>query len=230
MRDGKRQLHVLLDEEHRQPGGVDLPVEYKSCRTKQYFREGRALRTETPCNDTYDFGVQRGRRNFASLRTLGQRINTRPLQAERVAHDCGLGEPQLAALVLPTRTADGQPARALQFNRLRVMALLAALCLFGFTPAGITNGRLRPQVAQLLGVLETEYRARKMGYNLRRLARKGLIARVDGKLCYTLTPHGRRVALFLTKLYARVLRPGFQALDAVLPLRRRRRSARLSPP
>jgi hypothetical protein len=92
------------------------------------------------------------------------------------------------------------------------MALLAALCLFGLTPAGITNRRLRPQVAQLLGTAAA-YTSRQMGYDLRRLARKGLIARVDGKLCYTLTPHGRRVALFLTKLYARVLRPGFQALD-----------------
>ncbi len=52
-----------------------------------------------------------------------------------------------------------------------------------------------------------------MDYDLRRLARKGLIRRVEGKLCYTLTPLGRRAALFLTKLYARVLRPGFQALD-----------------
>ena len=30
---------------------------------------------------------------------------------------------------------------------------------------------------------------------------------------YTLTPQGRRVALFLTKVQARILRPGFQALD-----------------
>ena len=131
-----------------------------------------------------------------------------------MAHDCGLGEPQLAALVLPGRTPDGQPAPGLKFGEPRVMALLAACCLFGLTPAGITNRRLRPQVAQLLGVGDAAYTTRQMGYDLRRLARKGLIARVEGKLCYTLTPQGRRVALFLTKLYVRVLRPGFQALDA----------------
>jgi hypothetical protein len=28
-----------------------------------------------------------------------------------------------------------------------------------------------------------------------------------------MTPYGRRVALFLTKVHARVLRPGLQALD-----------------
>ena len=165
----------------------------------------------------------RGLSNFAYLRTLGQRINTRLLQAERVAHDCGLGDPQFAELTLPGQTPEGQPAPGLKFGQPRVMALLAALCLFGLTPEGITNQRLRPQVAALLGATDAGYTARQMGYDLRRLARKGLIARVDGKLCYTLTPHGRRVALFLTKLYTRVLRPGFQALD-------RRIASRVPPP
>lgn len=130
-----------------------------------------------------------------------------------MAHDCGLGDPQFAALVLPSRTPDSQPAPGLKFGQPRVMALLAALCLFGLTPEGITNRRLRPQGAALLGQSDAQYTARQMGYDLRRLSRKGLIARVDGKLCYSLTAHGRRVALFLTKLYARVLRPGFQAFD-----------------
>ena len=61
-------------------------------------------------------------------------------------------------------------------------------CLFVTAPEGITNGRVRPQVAQLLGVPPAQYTARQMGYDLRRLARKGLLQRVDGKLCYTLTP------------------------------------------
>lgn len=56
-----------------------------------------------------------------------------------------------------------------------------------------------------------------MGYDLRRPARKGLIQRVEGKLCYSLTPLGRRAALFLTKLYARAHRPGPQALDSQIP-------------
>ena len=52
-----------------------------------------------------------------------------------------------------------------------------------------------------------------MGYDLRRLTRKGLIARLDRQHRYVLTPYGRRVALFLTKVHARVLRGGLQALD-----------------
>ena len=190
-----------------------LHVEYKRCHIKQYFKEERALRTETTFNDTYDFGVGRGLSNFRYLQTLGQHINTRLLETEQTAHDCGLAPAQLADLVLPTQTPDGPPAPALKFGQPRVTALLGALCLFACAPEGITNGRLRPCVAQLLGVPADEYTPRQMGYDLRRLTRKRLLHRVPGKLCYTLTPFGRRVALFLTKVHARVLRSGLQALD-----------------
>ena len=190
-----------------------LHVEYKRCHVKQYFKEGRALRTETTFNDTYDVGVNRGLSNFAYLRTVGQRINTRLLELERVAHDCGLAAAQLADVTQPSRTSEGQPAPGLKVGDPRVTALLAALCLFAWTPEGMSNRRLRPVVAQLLAGPDDGYSARQMGYDLRRLARKGFLCRVKGKLCYTLTPYGRRTALFLTKVHARVLRPGFQALD-----------------
>ncbi len=191
-----------------------LHLEYKRCHIKQYFKEERALRTETTFNDTYDFGVGRGLSNFCYLRTLGQHINSRLLDTEQTAHDCGLAEAQLADLVLPGHTADGQSAPGLKFGQPRVTALLSALCLFACAPEGVTNGRLRPLVAQLLGGADAEYTTRQMGYDLRRLARKGLLRRVPGKLCYSVTPFGRRAALFLTKVHARVLRSGLQALDA----------------
>src|SRR5436305_3048856 len=94
--------------------GPSLHVEYKRCHIKQYFKEGRALRTETTFNDTYDFGIGRGLSNFAYLRTLGQCINARLLQLERVAHDCGLSRARLTPLTTPGRTPAGQPAPALK--------------------------------------------------------------------------------------------------------------------
>jgi hypothetical protein len=125
-----------------------------------------------------------------------------------------LAEAHLVDLVRPSYTPEGQPAAGLKFGEPRVMALLSALCLFACAPDGVTNGRLRPLVAQLLGVADAAYTARQMGYDLRRLARKGLLRRVPRKLCYSVTPFGRRAALFLTKVHARVLRRGLQALDA----------------
>ena len=39
-----------------------IQIQFRSSKAKQYFKEGRALRTETTINDTRDFGV--GRRLF----------------------------------------------------------------------------------------------------------------------------------------------------------------------
>ena len=35
-----------------------IQAHYKHSKVKQYFKEGRALRTETTVNDPYDFGVK----------------------------------------------------------------------------------------------------------------------------------------------------------------------------
>jgi hypothetical protein len=194
-----------------------LHIRYKRCGVKQYFKEGRALRTETTINDASDFGLKRGLQHFDTLRSLGQRTNTRLLAVEQVAHDCGLSERDLAELVLPGKTVEGRPAPGLKFGQPRVMALLQALCLFAVLPDGLSSRRLRPLIAQLLGVPDAEYTARQMGYDLRRLARKRLIRRVGRRLRYELTPHGRRVALFLTKAHRRVFQPGLRAIDVELP-------------
>lgn len=74
--------------------------------------------------------------HFDALRQLGQRTNTRLLEAEQVAHDCGLSERDLTDLVLPSTTADGQPAPALKLGPPRVTALLQALWLFAVPPPG----------------------------------------------------------------------------------------------
>lgn len=66
--------------------GVDpqLSCYYKSSRIKQYFKEGRALRTETVISDTRDFGI--GRRvcleNWQALRAVGEQANKRLCDAQ----------------------------------------------------------------------------------------------------------------------------------------------------
>ena len=99
------------------------------------------------------------------------------------------------------------------------MALLQALCGFAHLPQGFRNRDLRPQVAALLGLDPTTYTSGRMSYDLRRLRLKGLIHRIPGTTRYTLTTYGLRVALFYTKVYLRILRPGWAELvESVEPL------------
>jgi len=51
-----------------------------------------------------------------------------------------------------------------------------------------------------------------MSYDLRRLRRRGLIARQPGTYRYILTSLGLRLAHFFTKLYLKLVKPGRAAL------------------
>jgi hypothetical protein len=193
-----------------------LSVEYKHSRLKQYFKEGRALRTETVINNPDDVGCRRGLANLGYLRTIGRNINHRLLALERTSHNCVISSRTFQSVVLPS-DADGQHAPGLRFGDPRVMAALAALCLFLPTPDGFTNRMLRERVARLHDPGPKPYSAARMTYDLRRLRLKGFIQRLPGKHRYVLTPLGRRVALFFSKTYARILRPGLARLDPDLP-------------
>ncbi len=194
-----------------------LSVDYKHSRLKQYFKEGRALRTETIINNPDDVDCRRSLSNLAYLRTIGRNINHRLLALERTSHNCVISSRTFQSVVLPSDT-DGQHAPGLRFGDPRVMAALAALCLFLPAPDGFTNRMLRDRVAALHDPGPKPYCAARMTYDLRRLRLKGLIHRLPAKNRYVLTPLGRRVALFFSKTYARILRPGLARLDPHLPL------------
>ena len=154
-------------------------MDYKRCHIKQYFKERRALRTETTFNDTYDFGVARGLSNFAYLRTLGLRINTRVLHLERTAHDCGMSHALLTRLTAPGRTANGQPAPASSWVTLASPPCWRPCACSRSRLKALPTNYLRPLVAELLGVDEP-ITTSSMGYDLRRLKRKALIRQVPG--------------------------------------------------
>ena len=104
------------------------------------------------------------------------------------------------------------------------MAMLHALCHFTHLPHGFRNRDLRPHVAALLGIDLAEYTPGRLTYDLRRLRLKGLIARLPGTNRYTVTTYGVQVALFYSKVYLRILRPGWLAItpatdDIPRPLR-----------
>jgi len=185
-----------------------LHIEYKSSHAKQYFKEHRALRTEFTINNPRDFWVRKGLSNLLHLRDLGQQVNRKLLEVERVSHHCVLTQDALDRLQQPTIVA-GQRISAIRFGDPRVMAVLQALCGFTHLPRGFRNRDLRPHVEALLG---RPYTSAQMTDDLRRLRLKGLIHRIPKTHRYTATSYGLKVAFFYAKLYIRILRPNWVAL------------------
>lgn len=188
-----------------------LHIEYKRSHVKQYFKEGRALRTETTINEPADFGTTKALKNFSYLRTLASGVNRRLLEVERVSQNCALSQEAFDRLQRPSLEGS-QRASALHFGDPRVMALLHALCVFDHLERGFQNRDLRKHVVDLLGLGLDQYTPGRMTYDLRRLRLKGLIARSPNSHRYTVTSYDLRVALFCSKLFLRILRPNWPAL------------------
>jgi len=201
-----------------------LHVDYKSCRIKQYHKEGRALRTEATFHNTLDFNIGKRLHNLPALRKLGFRANRRLLDVQRISHDCHLGEQVFREVTSPIEV-QGQRASALRYADPCVLALLSALLVFRLLPRGFANHELRDHLAPLLGEEPSTLTQGRMTYQLRRLRLHGLIVRRPGTHRYDVTPRGLRIALFFIRSYARLLRPGLAELWAPLgpastPLRR----------
>lgn len=193
-----------------------LHVDYKKSRIKQYHKEGQALRTETTINDTYDFGIGRRVVNLPELRKIGFAANRRLLQIQRVSHDCALGEDAFQDLQRPRQVAT-QRASALRFADTRVQALLHAILMFVFVARGFANKDIRQHVAALLGMRPDKLSAGAMSYDLRRLRLHGLIERIPRTHRYELTELGLRTAMFYTRVYSRILRPGLALVSPAAP-------------
>jgi DNA-binding HxlR family transcriptional regulator len=103
---------------------------------------------------------------------------------------------------------DNQLVSALRFADPTVQAVWNALLLFDLLPAGFSNRDLRSNLAALLGQPLERLTPGRMTYQLRRLRLHGLIERVPKTHRYCLTSFGFRVAVFCTRTYARILRPG----------------------
>jgi hypothetical protein len=188
-----------------------LQVGYKTSKIKQYFKEARALRTETTINNTRDFAIGRLLKNLPALREIGFNANRRLLEVEKISQDCQLGNETFERVNRP-RVVDGQRASALGFGDERVMALFQALCLFMLLPQGFRNANLRDHVAQLSGIGADAYAPGRMTYDLRRLRLHGIIAREPGTHRYQVTHDGMRICLFMTKVHHRIIRPGLSQI------------------
>jgi len=188
-----------------------LHVDYKHSRIKQYHKEGRALRTETTINDPRDFDIRKGLSHLSALRKVGFQANRRLLDVQRISHDCAIGEAAFAGVSHPV-TVDGQRAAALRWADPVVQALLSTLITFRLAADGWRQRDLRAPLAALLGLPPDAVSAGRMTYQLRRLRLHGLIERLPGTHRYQVTARGLRIALFFTRVHARLFRPGLAAI------------------
>ena len=195
-----------------------LHVDYKHSRIKQYHKEGRALRTETVVNNTYDFAIGRRLSNLDDLQKVGFSANRRLLRVQQLSHDCPLGVQTFEELHRPTVVEDRRVS-ALRFGDPRVQALLAVLLTFRLLPMGFANRELRTHVATLLGVSADAYGSTRATYDLRRLRLRGLVERIPRSHRYRVTEAGQRVALCYCRGQRRILGPTLSAVfdDAIPP-------------
>ena len=144
---------------------------------------------------------------------VGFAANRRLLGVEHISHDCILAEDTFQAINCPV--AEGrQRASGLRFADPRVHALLHAVILFRQLAQGFRSSDLRQQLAALSGRDPESISQGAVTYQLRRLRLHGLIEREPGSFRYRVTQFGLRAALFFTRAYNRLLRPG---LAAALP-------------
>jgi hypothetical protein len=150
----------------------------------------------------------------------------RLVEVEPVSADCILSVSSVERLTQPSVTEDAHRSPGLPLGDPKGMALFAALTLFLHLPNGFRNRDLRNHIVNLFGVDASEYPAGKMIYDLRRLPLKGIISKIPDSTQYFMTPYGYRGTQFLTRLHARLFRPGFASFDENLgaqvptPLRR----------
>jgi hypothetical protein len=190
-----------------------LHIDYKSTRIKQYHKEGRALRTETTINNPRDFDIGKRLHNLPALREIGFQANRRLLHVQTTSHDCAIGEDAFRQVNEPV-VVNGQRASALRFADVAVQALLGALLVFRLLPRGFSHRELRDHWAPLLGKTAQTIPPGQMTYHLRRLRWHGPIERLPKTHRCRVTDQGWRTALFCTRIYTRVLRPG---LSEILP-------------
>jgi len=193
-----------------------LYVDYKKTRIKQYHKEGRALRTETTINDTRDFAIGKRLHNLPALRAVGFAANRRLRDVQTLSHDCLLGDDTFQQVTRPQVVA-GQRVSALPCADPRVQALLSVLVLYCLLPQGFANKDVRERLALLLGRDPSAMTPGTMTYDLRRLRLHGLIARIPHTHRYRVTTEGLRTALFFTRVYARILRPGLARIAPLAP-------------
>lgn len=188
-----------------------LHVDYKRTRIKQYHKEGRALRTETTINNTYDFGIGKRLANLPKLREVGFAANRRACSASSVSPTACSPKPPSRRSNDRSAAVSASPACASPIQRSMTSGTpcCSSACspTASATPTCASTSPTSKAAPQSIG-------RGSITYQLRRLRLHGMIERLPNSHRYRVTDIGWRTALFYTRTYNRLLRPG---LAAVLP-------------
>jgi hypothetical protein len=118
---------------------------YKSSRLKQYFKEGKALRTETVICDTKDFGI--GRRvcseNWRALKAVGESANRRLCDAEAADAQPAPDVATFSQVTQPSKTKDGSLCSRTSIRRLSSHGDVCGACWILQCGRGIQERRYR---------------------------------------------------------------------------------------
>lgn len=195
-----------------------IHVDYKHSRIKQYFKLGRAIRTETTINDTTDFDIGRRLHNLATLGRIGFKANRALQDAQRLSCDPLAGADAYARVCHPV-VVNGARVPAMRFDHPVTQALLICLVVFRANPDGFSNRELRELLAPALGLDPAAMTPGALTYHLRRLSLHGLISRIPLKFRYQVTDFGLRSALVLTLVHNRYLTTVMADADGAGPSR-----------
>ncbi len=182
-----------------------LHADYQHATIKQYHKEGRAPRTETTINNTWDFDIGKRLVNLPALREIGFSANRRLLGVQRLDHDPIAGTQHLHHLTEPVVTDSGGRIPGLQLGQTRSHALLSALLTFRTQWNGFTNRALRQLTAQLRGLDPGQVSTGSITYDLRRLRTHQLIERLPHTHRYRVTDHGLQTAMLITRVHNKFL-------------------------
>ena len=193
-------------------------VLFKSSKLKQYFKEGKALRSEVTINNPRDFGIGKTLtgENLRALRQVGRETIDRLLRVETLSHDPALGSERLQALESPVEIEDGRGAvrrvSALPRSNTKVRALLGALIGCHLINGGFRARDLKSRLAHLLGLDPGPITTGQMTYHLRRLRGHGIIRKIPGTVRYEVTREGLHIALVVSRLERRIYRDAMAAI------------------
>jgi len=128
-----------------------------------------------------------------------------------------LGHGVLGFLTSTVAGETGLEPAALRFGDETIQALLQALLVVYLLSPGFKQKELKERLALLLGLDPSTITQGKMTYQLRRLRLHGLIERFPQTHRYRVTTFGLRLALFYTRSYLCLLRPGLSQIMALEP-------------